>query len=91
MVLRGLANLALRSYFENTLKRLVLDTYADDQRLYGTVIQMFWRGSCAAAFHCPYAEHEALIDLRDFRVIRGSLPAGQWRWYWSGPRNIAMN
>ena len=25
-------------------------------------------------FHALYAEHEALIDLRDFRVIRGSLP-----------------
>ncbi|MEQ1353686.1 MAG: DUF4160 domain-containing protein [Candidatus Acidiferrum sp.] len=25
-------------------------------------------------FHALYAEHEALINLRDFRVIRGSLP-----------------
>ena len=25
-------------------------------------------------FHALYAEYEALIDLRDFRVIRGSLP-----------------
>lgn len=27
-----------------------------------------------AAFPCFDAEYEALIDLRDFRVIRGSLP-----------------
>ena len=25
-------------------------------------------------FHALYAEHEALIELRDFRDIRGSLP-----------------
>ena len=25
-------------------------------------------------FHALYAGHEALIDLRDFRVLRGSLP-----------------
>jgi hypothetical protein len=25
-------------------------------------------------FHALYAQHEALIDLRDFRVIRGSKP-----------------
>ena len=25
-------------------------------------------------FHALYAEHEALVDLRDLRVIRGALP-----------------
>jgi len=28
----------------------------------------------ALHFHALYAEYEALIDLRDFSVIRGSLP-----------------
>jgi hypothetical protein len=41
---------------------------------YGIVIQMFWRDHAAPHFHALYAEHEALIELRDFRVIRGSLP-----------------
>ncbi|HEY2986696.1 MAG TPA: DUF4160 domain-containing protein [Candidatus Binatia bacterium] len=41
---------------------------------YGIVIQMFWRDHAPPHFHALYAEHEALIDLRDLRVIRGSLP-----------------
>jgi len=41
---------------------------------YGIVIQMFWREHGPPHFHALYAEHEAVIDLRDFRVIRGSLP-----------------
>jgi hypothetical protein len=40
----------------------------------GIVIQMFWRDHAPPHFHALYAEHEALIDLQDFRVIRGSLP-----------------
>jgi hypothetical protein len=41
---------------------------------YGIVIQMFWREHGPPHFHALYAEHEAVIDLRDFRVMRGSLP-----------------
>ena len=41
---------------------------------YGIVIQMFWRDHVPPHFHALYAEHEALIDLRDLGVIRGSLP-----------------
>ena len=41
---------------------------------YGIVIQMFWREHAPPHFHALYAEHEALIDLRDLRVMRGSLP-----------------
>ena len=41
---------------------------------YGIVIQMFWRDHASPHFHALYAEHEALVDLRDFSVIRGSLP-----------------
>ena len=42
---------------------------------YGIVIQMFRRDHEPPHFHALYAEHEALIELRDCRVIRGSLPA----------------
>jgi len=41
---------------------------------YGIVIQMFWRDHAPPHFHALYAEYEALIDLRNFSVIRGSLP-----------------
>jgi hypothetical protein len=41
---------------------------------YGIVIQMFWREHGPPHFHALYAEHEALIDLVELRVIRGSLP-----------------
>jgi len=41
---------------------------------YGIVIQMFWRDHAPPHLHALYAEHEALIELRDLRVIRGSLP-----------------
>ena len=40
---------------------------------YGIVIQMFRRDYEPPHFHALYAEHEALIELRDYRVIRGSL------------------
>jgi len=41
---------------------------------YGIVIQLFWRDQAPPHFHALYAEHEAVIELRDFRDIRGSLP-----------------
>ena len=41
---------------------------------YGIVIQMFWQDHAPPHFHALYAEHEALIDLRGLRVMRGSLP-----------------
>ena len=41
---------------------------------FGIVIQMFWNGHAPPHFHALYAEHEALIDLRDLRVMRGALP-----------------
>jgi hypothetical protein len=41
---------------------------------YGIVIQMFWREHAPPHFHALYGEDEALLDLRDLRVIRGSLP-----------------
>jgi len=39
---------------------------------YGIVIQMFWHDHAPPHFHALYAEHEALIDLRDLRVLRGA-------------------
>ena len=41
---------------------------------YGIVIQMFWKEHNAPHFHALYGEHEALIDVRELRVMRGSLP-----------------
>jgi hypothetical protein len=41
---------------------------------YGVVIQMFAGDHSPPHFHALYAEHEALIDLRDLSVLRGSLP-----------------
>lgn len=35
---------------------------------------MFWQEHGPPHFHALYAEHEALIDVRDLRVLRGSLP-----------------
>ncbi len=41
---------------------------------YGILIQMFWNEPAPPHFHALYGEHEALIDLRDLRVMRGALP-----------------
>ena len=41
---------------------------------YGIVIQMFWRDHGLPHFHALYGEDEVLVDLRDLRVMRGSLP-----------------
>ena len=40
----------------------------------GIVIQMFWREHGPPHFHALYAEYEAVIDIRELRVTRGSLP-----------------
>jgi len=41
---------------------------------FGVVIQMFWTEHGPPHFHAVYAEHEAIIDIRELRVTRGSLP-----------------
>ncbi len=41
---------------------------------FGIVIQMFWNEHAPPHFHALYAEHEAVIDIRELRVLRGSLP-----------------
>lgn len=40
---------------------------------YGILIQMFWGDHAPPHFHALYAEHEVLIDIRTFEVIRGSM------------------
>lgn len=41
---------------------------------FGIVVKMFWREYGPLHFHALYAEREAIIDLRDLSVMRGSLP-----------------
>lgn len=41
---------------------------------YGIVIQMFWSEHGAPHFHALYAEYEAVVDIRELRVLRGDLP-----------------
>ncbi len=41
---------------------------------YGIVIQMYWKDHGPPHFHALYAEQEALIDIRELRILRGSLP-----------------
>lgn len=41
---------------------------------YGILIQIYWHEHPPPHFHALYAEHEALIDIRTFEVIEGSLP-----------------
>jgi Domain of unknown function (DUF4160) len=35
---------------------------------------MFWRDHGPPHFHALYGEHEATVDIRELRVLRGSLP-----------------
>ena len=42
---------------------------------YGIVIQMYWRGEHGPPhFHALYGEHEALIDIKTLKIIKGRLP-----------------
>ncbi|MBN1606602.1 MAG: DUF4160 domain-containing protein [Polyangiaceae bacterium] len=41
---------------------------------FGIAIQIFWREHGPPHFHATYGEHEATIDIRELRVIRGALP-----------------
>jgi len=58
---------------------------------YGIVIQMFWNDHAPPHFHAFYAEHEALIDLRELGVLRGSLPRRAMPSCWSGQSSIDTN
>jgi hypothetical protein len=41
---------------------------------YGIVIEMYWNEHGPPHVHALYSEYEAIIDLRDLRITRGSLP-----------------
>ena len=41
---------------------------------YGIVIYMYHREHGVPHFHAVYAEHEAVIAVRDLRVLEGRLP-----------------
>ena len=58
---------------------------------YGIVIQMYWQEHGPAHFHALYAEHEALMDVHELRVLRGSLPRRAMPSFWSGPQNIVKS
>jgi hypothetical protein len=58
---------------------------------YGVVIQMFAGDHPPPHFHVMYAEHEALIDLRDLRLMRGSLPRRAMALVLEWLRSIVMN
>lgn len=48
-------------------------------RFLGIVIKMYPGDHSPPHFHAEYAEHEALISIRDRRVMKGSLPPRQSR------------
>ena len=41
---------------------------------FGIVVQMFWREHGPPHFHAVYGEQEAVIDIREMRIVRGALP-----------------
>ncbi len=43
-------------------------------RFFGITIKMFFGDHLPPHFHAEYGEHKALIDIRTFMTIEGSLP-----------------
>jgi hypothetical protein len=43
-------------------------------RFFGIVIRMFFNDHEPAHFHAVYGEHEALIGIETFELLRGRLP-----------------
>ena len=41
---------------------------------YGILIYMFWKEHNPPHFHAKYGEFEALVNMNDFSLMRGSLP-----------------
>lgn len=41
---------------------------------YGLIIQMFFKDHVPPHFHVRYAEHKAIIDIRNLSMIEGWLP-----------------
>jgi len=44
-------------------------------RFYGIIIRMYFDDHAPPHFHAEYAEHEAVVDLEETRIIAGDLPA----------------
>jgi hypothetical protein len=40
----------------------------------GIIIQMYWRDHAPPHFHVVYGQHKAVVEIREIRMIRGSLP-----------------
>lgn len=45
-------------------------------RFYGIIIRMFWDDHPPPHFHAIYGNHEALINILNSEIIKGSLPLG---------------
>jgi hypothetical protein len=43
-------------------------------RFYGILIKMFYEEHSPPHFHAFYNEHQALVGIQDFRLLKGSLP-----------------
>ena len=43
-------------------------------RFYGILIRMYFADHAPPHFHAMYAEHEAVIGIQTFDVLRGQLP-----------------
>ncbi|NPA93396.1 MAG: DUF4160 domain-containing protein [Chloroflexi bacterium] len=43
-------------------------------RFYGIIIKMYFADHAPPHFHAYYGEHEAVIDIRTFAVLKGNLP-----------------
>lgn len=41
---------------------------------YGIIIQMFWNDHAPPHFHAIYGEHEALIEIKTLKILRGEMP-----------------
>ena len=44
-------------------------------RFYGIVIRMYALDHSPPHFHAVYGEHEALVEIEDLEIVRGTLPA----------------
>jgi hypothetical protein len=43
-------------------------------QFYGIIIQMFWNEHAPPHFHATYAEYKATVDIKNLRIMEGSLP-----------------
>ena len=41
---------------------------------YGIIIQMFWNDHAPPHFHALYGEHEVVVNIKTFEIIKGKMP-----------------